>query len=420
MRSARHRRLARSPLVALSLFASILMIGCVSGQESPPPEAPTPTPQRAIASLPTASPAVETPAPTPAPSLTGAPVPARWLPSGRMISPHAFHTATLLGDGTVLVAGGLLNDRLDGQVLAAAERYDPTRGTWTATVPMRQARWGHTATLLPDGTILVAGSYSNGGDPLASAELYDPRAGRWTAGASMTTGRGGHTATLLLDGRVLVVGGGAEDTNGEGGPRSATAELYDPASGQWSRTGSMVEARTGFSTTLLADGRVLVAGGDGGFTAAELYDPGSGRWTATGSMSNGRFGHTGTRLGDGSVLVTGGCACSEPGAITSAERYDPVSGRWTATGSMSTGRIAHQATLLANGLVLVVDGGPADAEPSSETYDPNDGRWMVSARPLRSRQGYSATLLSDGTVLVAGDYDDGSRALTELYIPAGH
>jgi Kelch motif protein len=108
--------------------------------------------------------------------------------------------------------------------------------------------------------------------------------------------RGGHTATLLRDGRVLVVGGGAEDTQLEGGPRSATAEIYDSGSGRWTRTGSMVEARNGFSATLLADGRVLVAGGDGGFAAAELYDPSTGHWTVTGSMIDGRFGHTATLL----------------------------------------------------------------------------------------------------------------------------
>jgi len=340
-----------------------------------------------------------------------------------MVSPHAFHTATLLPDGTVLVAGGLLNDRLDGQVLAAAERYDPVGGTWTSTAPMTQPRWGHTATLLSDGTILAVGGSNNAGDPLASAELYEPRSDEWIATTRMTTGRGGHTATLLLDGRVLVVGGGDDETNmeGEAGPRSSSAELYDAVSGRWTRTGSMNQARNGFSATLLSDGRVLVVGGDGGFTGAELYDPSSEHWTGTGSMIDGRFGHSATRLDDGSVLVAGGCACSDPrGALISAERYDAISARWTATGSMSTARIFHRAALTANGLVLVAQTGLVNDQPSSETYDANRGTWTVSATPLGARDGYSATLLSDGTVLVAGDYDHDNGASAELYIPVGH
>ena len=319
------------------------------------------------------------------------------------------------------MAGGQINDRLDGKVLAAAELYDPVGKRWTATTGMKHARWGHTATLLPDGRVLVAGSFVNSGNPIASAELYDPASGRWTATGGMTTGRGGHTATLVLDGRVLVVGGGGGDASLEGGPRSATAELYDPASGRWTATASMTVARTGFSATLLADGRVLVAGGDGGFAAAEVYDPASGRWTATGSMGEGRFGHTATRLTDGTVLVTGGCACSDPGAgaLSSTELYDPSSGIWTATGSMATARIFHTATLLGGGTVLVVDDGLIDKKPASaETYDASSGRWTLTASPARGRFGYTATLLTDGSVLLAGDYDYESRATTELYVPS--
>jgi hypothetical protein len=336
-----------------------------------------------------------------------------------MVTPHAFHTATRLADGRVLVAGGLVNDRVDGKVSAAAEVYDSGSGSWTVTGRMTVARWGHTATLLPDGRVLVAGSYRNSAGSLASAELYDPTSGRWAATGSMNAGRGGHTTTLLPDGRVLVVGGGAEDTELEGGPRSATAELYDPRSGEWTATGSMTEARKGFTATLLPDGRVLVAGGDGGYTAAELYDPGTGIWTATGTMAEGRFGHTATLLGDGTVLVTGGCACSEmPPALASAELYDPVAGAWTATGSMADDRFGHTATLLADGNVLVVNNGLLDDGPASaDLYDPGSGHWTPTASPAMARYGHTATLLLDGRLLVTGDYDDGSRGSAELYDP---
>jgi N-acetylneuraminic acid mutarotase len=349
------------------------------------------------------------------------PANAAWHEAGDMVSAHGFHTSTLLGDGRVLVAGGLINDRLDGKVSAVAELYDPATDAWSATDVMTQARWGHTATLLADGKVLVAGSFVHGGDPLASAELYDPASGRWAAAERMHHGRGGHTATLLADGRVLVVGGAGEETELEGGPRSATAEVFDPQTGQWTVSASMSNARNGFTATLLPDGSVLVAGGDRGFAAAELFEPTTGKWAATGSMVEGRFGHTATLLVDGTVLVTGGCACSDlRGALESAERYDPATGVWTAAGTMSTGRIFHTATLLANGTVLVVnDGLSGDRPGSAEVYDPVSDRWVPTASPARSRSGYSATRLSDGKVLVAGGYEPHSQSTVEVYAPAG-
>jgi phage baseplate assembly protein gpV len=339
-----------------------------------------------------------------------------WLVGGDMITPHAYHTATLLRDGWVLVAGGLVNDRLDGLASAATELFDPDREVWVPAQAMATARWGHTATLLPDGRVLVAGSYVNSGDSLASAELYDPASGRWAPAGTMNRGRGGHTATLLLDGKVLVVGGGAEASQLEGPLRGASAELFDPQTGRWTVTGSMVEPRAEFTATLLRDGRVLVAGGDGSFTTAEVYDPTTGRWTLTGSMTNGRFGHTATLLADGMVLVTGGCACSDPdaGETAAAERYDPRSGTWTVTGSMGSARIFHAATALNDGMVLVVDDGLYDRPSSAELYDPRSGRWSVTTGPTVPRVGYTETLLLDGRVLVTGDYSHNDLT-TELY-----
>lgn len=180
----------------------------------------------------------------------------------------------------------------------------------------------------------------------------------------------------------------------------------------------MVEARAAFTATLLRDGRVLVAGGDPGFTAAELYDPDTGRWTATGSMAEGRIGHAATLLSAGTVLVTGGCACSDPGAgeLATAELYDPGSGKWIPAGSMGAARIFHTATLLTDGTVLVVDDGLDDRPASAELYDPGSGRWTATASPAVPRVGYAATRLLDGRVLVTGDYSHNSRA-AELYEP---
>ena len=136
---------------------------------------------------------------------------------------RAGHTATLLLDGKVVIAGG------GDDPLATAESYDPTSRSWSVTAAMVEVREGHTATLLPNGMVLVAGGCCARGDVyplLASAELYDPSSGSWSATESMDGVPGGITATLLVDGKVLVLGG-----IGDVEPVQAFAELYDPGSG---------------------------------------------------------------------------------------------------------------------------------------------------------------------------------------------
>ena len=306
---------------------------------------------------------------------------------------------------------------------------------WTATGTMTVARIAHTATLLHDGTVLVVGGYDGEGPPtedaaripLATAELYDPASGTWSAAGSPSTARADHTATLMPDGRVLVVGGGGEDNLVEGGPRSATAELYDPSTGTWSATRSMNEPRNYFSATLLPNGTVLVAGGGAGYVETEVYQPRTGTWTATGSTAEGRKSHSATLLPNGTVLVAGGCACSEPPPTASAELYDASTGTWAGTGSMADGRMGHAAILLADGRVLVAaDGLFGDAPNSTELYDPSTGRWTAVGDMVVGRVGSSVTALSDGRVLVSGGIDRdrvlGSEptplTAAELYDPA--
>lgn len=303
--------------------------------------------------------------------------------------------------------------------LSSATPIPSSASTWTATGSMTEARTGHTATLLHDGRVLVVGGYDGEGPPtgdvaavrLASAEIYDPTGDGWSATSGMSIARAGHTATLLPDGSVLVVGGAAEDDRLEGGPRSATAEVYDPSTGTWSVTGSMTEARTFFSATMLPNGIVLVAGGSANYSEAELYDPASGRWTATGSMLEGRRGHSATLLLDGTVLAAGGCACSEPPPTASAELYDPSNGTWAATGSMAEGRMAHSAILTADGRILVTTDGLFDDTPAStELYDPSAGRWSAAGDMVLGRVGPAIAPLSDGRVLASGGFDP-DRAL---------
>ena len=323
-----------------------------------------------------------------------------------MIEARTFHTATVLSNGTVIAAGGA-SMAGSGDALSSAELYDPSSESWTAIGTMMGARAYHTATLLPDGTVLVAGgtTSSGSGDALASAELYDPISESWTAIGTMMRARAYHTATLLPDGTVLVAGGTTS------GVVQASAELYDPGTGSWTATKNMVGVRSGHTATLLPDGTVLVAGGSSSATAsgtvasAELYDPSSGSWTATGTMVEARSGHTATLLPDGTVLVAGGIMSSYlPSPVASAELYDPSSESWTATGNMDADRAFHTATLLPDGKVLVAGAFSTgiDALVSAELYDPSTGEWTVTGDMDGARAGHTATLLPDGEALLAG------------------
>jgi len=339
-----------------------------------------------------------------------------------MIEARNGHTATLLLNGKVLVAGGYSFSGVGGPV-ASAELYDPSTGSWTATGRITEARSGHTATLLPDGTVLVVGGGSSGG-LLASAELYDPSTGTWTATGRTIEARLGHTATLLTDGRVLVAGGYRVDISGNFVNMLASAELYNPGSRTWTVTANMIGVRIGHTATRLLDGRVLVAGGgssgdgDGGpLASAELYDPGTESWTATGGMIEAGPGHRATLLADGRVLVTG-----RGSSGSSAELYDPSSGSWAATGNMVEGRFGPTATLLPDGKVLVVGGNSnSGLLASAELYDPSSGSWVAAGNMEGPRADHTATLLLDGTVLVVGNVfkADAGPPLnsTELYDP---
>ena len=280
---------------------------------------------------------------------------------------------------------------------------DPASGTWTVTGSLNTARDAHTATLLPNGMVLVAGGIDSNLNPLNSAELYDPASGTWTVTDSLNTARYYHTATLLSNGMVLIAGG-IDSLN-----HLDSAELYDPASGTWTVTGSLNSGHVAHTATLLPNGMVLVAGGfDNTFIAsasAELYDPASGTWTVTGSLNTPRAFQTATLLPNGMVLVTGGHdgpTFTPSDVLSSTELYDPVSGSWTVTGSLNSARYHHTATFLSNGVVLVAGGiGGFNAFASAELYSPASRNWTVTGSLNTARFLHTATLLPNGMVLVA-------------------
>jgi WD40 repeat protein len=312
---------------------------------------------------------------------------AAFMPTGSMTVVRTAHTATLLQNGQVLIAGG--TDR--SSRLASAELYDPTSQTFTATSgSMTIARFGHSATLLDNATlpnygkVLVAG----GGDLIA--ELFDPTAGTFTPTGSMLAPHLGQTATLLQNGLVLIAGG-----------ETAKTELFNPSTGAFTATGDMTASRTGHTATLLPDGRVLITGGAtvGSVVAsAELYNPVSGTFTATGNMSAGRSAHTATLLVDGTVLITG--------PDNTAELFSPGTETFSVVGELITPGSSATATRRNDGTVLVAggySGGRGRASwATAELFAPESGGFVAMGSLITARDGHTATRLADDTVLVTG------------------
>ncbi|MHC4404408.1 MAG: Kelch repeat-containing protein [Planctomycetota bacterium] len=237
---------------------------------------------------------------------------------------------------------------------------------------------------------------------LLSFTLVGQAAGQsWSLTGNLNEPRSS-AATLLLDGRVLIAAG-----NGVSSVRLKTAELYDPATGSWTPTGSLSEERDGVLLVRLLDGRVLLCGGRNAratLRGAEVYDPATGAWTRTGDMHDVRVVYSATLLPNGKVLVAGGYGA---GFLRTAEIYDPATGNWSRTGNMSIGRWQHAAVLLPDGRVLVAGGENYSFRPttglrSTEIYDPGTGTWSAASDLNVPRAVHTANVLLDGTVLVSG------------------
>ena len=329
-------------------------------------------------------------------------------PATPMLEPRSGHSATLLPDGRVLIAGGMRGNQ---DFYDSAELYDPSTGKFQPTGKLHERRVGHIAVLLPSGKVLVAGGWLGDGGT-DSAELYDPATGVFTLISKMTIRRGRPSATLLVSGDVLIAGG--EERNNL---TLASAEVFDEKTMSLRRTGSMHHARVSHTATLLNDGRVLIAGGYGDNIAAnaELYDPKTGAFTETGNMTSARCKHTAGLLPDGKVLLAGGSdSRGWDGNLNSSEIYDPQTGKFTGATPLNDRRfkLPDEAVRLSSGRLLIAGGSK-----EVEVFDPGTRKFTVAAGLMSEPWHFmSETKLRDGSVLLAGGYPNSPQATARAWI----
>ena len=313
--------------------------------------------------------------------------------------PRAAHSATLLADGSVLLAGGCSIDGCELDARGAnAERYDPDRRLFLPTGRLSAARVGHAAVRARDGRVLVIGGWRADGQTRV-VEAYDPARGRFGAAGSLRAARGGFSATLLRDGRVLVVGGSSNRRV------VASTEIFDPRTGRSTRAQRLRTPRTAHTATRLPDGRVLVVGGSDGrrvLATAELWEPRTRSWRAAGRLRTPRHKHAAVLVPQGVLILGGSDERDFHGRHASAELYDARLRRFVAVPPMNEARFKiHDAAVAVAGGALVGGGGRA-----VEAYDASKRRFTEIGTVDAALSFTTATRLRNGDVLLAGGYDD--------------
>lgn len=322
---------------------------------------------------------------------------------------RALHTATVLPNGLILLAGGTNGPN----ILRTAELFDPGVPEFTDTLsPMHDARDLHTATLLPNGRVLMAGGFTTNATSTGStstSEIYYPDTNLFLQAAPMISSRSNHTAVLLPDGNVLAAGG-----FGDNDVITATTEIYYSTAGFWRAAPSMPTARTLHTATLLNDGRVVVAGGlnsGGVLSSVHAFNTLTGTWAALAAMPIALHSHSATRLFDGRILVAGGN--NGLGEQDVSMIYDPSANTWTntvliATSALTMPRFGHNSTLLPNGNVMISGGTQRFGQITDiiEVFHSPIGAWADHGRFSTVRRAYhTMTLAPDGRLYALGGSD---------------
>lgn len=328
--------------------------------------------------------------------------------------------AALLADGRTIIASGEWQGM--GNPRARADTWDPVAG-FVSIDPPTIPRVSPTTTLLLDGRVLVTGGFGRPfqyeSSAIASAEVWDPVTSTFLQTGSMATARVGHTATLLPDGRVLVVGGAGPQ--GE----AAEAEVWDPQTEAFSRAGALAHPRMGHAATLLLDGRVIVAGGvdmvtGEGFSVVEVWDPSARSFEGAIALLDAPKSVSLTRLASGTVMMA--AAFVAPSGYRGVVFWGPSGVPRQQSAEMAQHRDAHTATLLADGRVMVAGGRSrgGDVLDSVELWDPDDGLFHDTAPLSRPVANHTAVLLADGRVLIVPDAT-GPEGVVEpfVYEPEG-
>ena len=320
------------------------------------------------------------------------------------------------------------------------------------TGPLQHARYHHTATLLPDGKVLIAGGLDIKGLGIGNGEVYNPSSDTWSMTGVMIAPRGNYDSTLLADGRVLVVAGRRNELRNSG-----SIEAYDPSTNQWNWLTADARTRRAHKIALLPDGRILISGGvlhrsgigrpvdssgaqgpgEGKIipdkvetTSVGLFDIVTGKTIEAALLTHARKGHESLLLPDGRVLIIGGLTDEtvdgpDIDSLNSTEIYDLESDSWSLGAVMAQGRGLHTATTLPDGKILVTGGVNTARQPlnSAELYDPTTDSWSPAASMSQARDGHTGTLLSDGRVfVVGGNGTSGGLSLTsaEIYDPSSN
>jgi hypothetical protein len=395
-------------LAAVLVVAAFVEAGCNGNSPTTAPTTGTvqtasPSAIASIGPAATATPgasATLTPAPTAGPTAS----PAQWVNAGSLNAARGSTRLVPLTDGRALVVG-------DDNFCEPGPAWDSSMAaevwaanTWTVTGSLNSPRDDLAAEPLPNGQALVVGGTNVDWISFSSTKIWDPRGGTWGDSGLLSTARSFPASSALKDGRVIVIGG--EYRNDPTDTYLATAEVFDPATGKWAKTGSLKVARSGALAVTLTDGRVLAAGGTtakGTVADTEIWDPAAGTWSSVGTTPIWG-GSVLVALADGGALLAGGQDAAFK-SVASAYRLDPKTSKWVAAAKMLTPAYDRIAALLPNGKVLVAGGLPAHSKPAiteAELFDPATGTWSATVPLPAAREQSKAVLLADGSVLIAG------------------